>query len=76
MAAKDMLETSLASAFEVMNTMPDGGNAYLAKQIAVAIDVYAKSLGIPAGAVITAVSGGSGAPAVGIPNAAPISLTD
>jgi hypothetical protein len=75
MAAKDILETSIARAFEAMNTMSEGGNAYLAKQIAAAVDVYSKSLGIPPGAVITAVSGGSGAPAVGLPNTSPISLT-
>jgi hypothetical protein len=75
MAAKDILETSLARAFEAMNAMSDGGNAYLAKQIAAAVDVYSKSLGIPPGAVITAVNGGSGTPAVGTPNASSISLT-
>jgi hypothetical protein len=55
--------------------MTSGGDDYLAAQTASAIDVYVKSLGLPAGSVITQVSGGSGAPAVGVPNTAPIALT-
>jgi hypothetical protein len=75
MAAKDSLEASLKTLFSAMKAMDSGGDDYMAAQMADAIDVYVKSLGIPAGSVITQVSGGSGAPAVGVPNPAPISLS-
>lgn len=49
-----------------------------ANDIADAIDDYVKTAlvqaTIPAGAVIVSVTGGGGAPAVGIPNATPLTL--
>jgi len=49
-----------------------------ATEIATAIDDFVKTAlvncSIPAGSVIISVSGGSGAPAVGVPNPTPINL--
>jgi hypothetical protein len=75
LAAKDSLEANLKNIFTALRAMSSGGDDYLAAQLAGAIDAYVKTLGLPAGSVIVQVSGGSGAPAVGAPNPAPLALS-
>lgn len=70
------LQSAFQSIFEDLGTGKTAAQA--ATELSDAIDVYVKTaiatVTIPSGTVITAVTGGGGAPAVGIPNAAPISL--
>jgi hypothetical protein len=67
------LETSLLAVFNAARANPMSEADY-ARKLAAAITDQIKTAGIPAGAVITAVSGGSGAPAVGSPNMAEINV--
>jgi hypothetical protein len=71
-------ESALASAlkkiFDAMGTEARD-NQWYADQMAKAITDQIKTAGVPAGKVITSVSGGSGAPAVGVPNAAEIKVS-
>jgi hypothetical protein len=62
------LKTIYASMASAAADAPKGDD-WFAEQVAKAITDQIKTAGIAAGSVITAVSGGSGAPAVGTPNA-------
>jgi hypothetical protein len=81
MALVDMvLENKLKAIFAQMNgedTTKD--DAWMAKELAKAIDEQIKTVEIttqmPAASVIVQVTGGSGAPAVGVPNPAPLPVT-
>lgn len=74
-------KSGLQSALEtIFNDVSSGTTAAdKAAALANAVDEYVKTAlvncSIPAGSVIISVSGGSGAPAVGVPNPTPISLT-
>ncbi len=74
---KSGLITALTSIFD--DVEPGTTASQKATQIADALDDYVKTaiaqVTIPTGTVITTVTGGSGAPAVGVPNVAPIGLT-
>lgn len=74
---KSGLKAAFQSAFEGLGTSKTAEQAAIA--LSDAIDVYVKTavaqVTIPAGTVITAVTDGGGAPAVGVPNVAPIALT-
>jgi hypothetical protein len=67
------LEASLLAVFNAARDKPMSEADY-AKKLAAAITDYIKTAGIPAGKVITAVTGGSGAPATGTPNTAEINV--
>lgn len=70
------LESGLKTMFETLNVNITAETK--AGIMATLIDAYVKTAiattVIPPGTVIIAVSGGSGAPAVGVPNPAPISI--
>jgi hypothetical protein len=74
-------ESAMASALKAMfaqmesaaSGSPKDKNWY-ADQLAKIVTDQIKTAGIAAGSVITAVSGGSGAPATGTPNAAEIKV--
>lgn len=68
-----VLETKLKTIFAAMQDGSKNDN-WLAVQLADAISAQITSAEIAAGSVIVAVTGGSGAPAVGAPNAAPIGV--
>jgi hypothetical protein len=70
---KSKLETDLKNIFR---TMQDGSKTddWLAAQLADAISKQILTAEIAAGKVIVSVSGGSGAPAVGVSNPAPIGV--
>jgi hypothetical protein len=67
------LSQALKAIFDAMEEARD--NQWYADQMAQAITDQIKTAGVPAGAVITSVSGGSGAPAVGVPNTAEIKVS-
>lgn len=73
---KSGLQSELQSAFEGLGSTKTAAQA--ATAISNAVDTYVKTavaqVTIPAGAVVINVTGGSGAPAVGVPNPAPIAL--
>ena len=76
-----LVENVLASAMETIYNQMDAAasgtpktNQWLAQQLAKAITDQIKTAEIAAGKVIISVSGGSGAPAVGMPNPAGIKV--
>jgi hypothetical protein len=74
MALQDSaLAQALKTIFDAMNSEARDEQWY-ADQMAKAITDQIKTAGVPAGKVITSVSGGSGAPAVGVPNPAEIKV--
>ena len=80
---KDALEAAFITIFEDIPDNPPKTAAEKADDMAQAVsdtvDTYVRTaiagVTISSGTVITAVTGGSGAPAVGIPNPAPIPLS-
>jgi hypothetical protein len=74
---KSGLQSALETVFSDVSS--ESTAATKAAAMADLIDAYVKTAlvncSIPAGSVIISVSGGSGAPAVGVPNPTPISLT-
>ncbi len=68
------LKAALQTAFEDLNSAKTASDA--AQDMADAIDIYVKTaiatVTIPTGTFIVSVSGGSGAPAVGVSNPAPV----
>jgi hypothetical protein len=75
-----VLENKLKAIFAQMNGEDETKNdAWMAKEIAKAIDEQIKTAEIttqiPATSVIVQVSGGSGAPAVGVQNPMPLPIT-
>jgi hypothetical protein len=71
------LSSALKAIFDAMDGAAGGSpknNQWYADQMAKAISDQIKTAGVPAGTVITTVSGGSGAPAVGVPNPAEIKV--
>ena len=84
--ATPALEAAIKSLLTTLNTW-DGSNGQsrddainkIATDLSTAIETHIKTAlvncSIPTGSVIIQVTGGSGAPAVGVPNPAPISIT-
>ena len=74
---ENTLKTTLLSIFNAMDAAAEGTpktNEWYAGELAKAITNQIKMAGIPMGQVIVSVSGGSGAPAVGVPNPNPIQV--
>lgn len=72
-----VLATAIKNIYSQMDVAVSGEpktSEWLAEQLAKAITDQIKTAEISAGQVIIAVSGGSGAPAVGVPNTAPIKV--
>jgi hypothetical protein len=76
-----LVESVLAEALESIYNQMDAAagstpktNKWFAEQLAKAVTDQIKTAEIAAGKVIVSVSGGSGAPAVGTPNPAPIKV--
>lgn len=74
---KSGLQSTLRTIFEDLSEGKSADDA--ATSLSDAIDVYVKTaiatVTVPSGTFIVSVTGGSGAPAVGIPNPAPVPVT-
>jgi hypothetical protein len=74
---ESVLANAIKSIYSQMDAAASGEpktSAWLAEQLAKAITDQIKTAEIGARQVIVSVSGGSGAPAVGVPNQAPIKV--
>jgi hypothetical protein len=74
MLVEAALKTDLLAVFMEAKDTPMTEEIYAGKLAKVITD-YIKTAGIPSGSVIISVSGGSGAPAVGMPNTTAITVT-